>query len=167
MSAIIARDAKGTFVGSSFMYASARDWARIGLLYANDGVWNGGQRILPKGWVDYSRTRGPVTTKEEKTGALHGAHFWVRLTDWYSQKQLPVGIFHMSGHEGQFVTIIPEKNSSLSGSVSRLRWARGSRKNSSRRFSVRLGSSVLMASFFPLQNYNDAPEALNKTSGKR
>ena len=102
MSAIIERDAKGTFVGSSFMYATARDWARFGLLYANDGVWNGNQRILPEGWVKYSRTPAPKACKGN-----YGAHFWLRLSD--SQKELPEGTFHMSGHEGQFVTIIPEE----------------------------------------------------------
>lgn len=107
MSAIIERDAHGTFVGSSFMYATARDWARIGLLYANDGVWNGKQRILPEGWVEYSRTVGPAASKDKESEALHAAHFWRRLSA--SENPLPDGTFHMSGHEGQFVTIIPEK----------------------------------------------------------
>lgn len=101
--ALIERDASGTFVGSSFLYAIARDWARIGLLYANDGVWEG-NRILPEGWVDYSRTPTPTDPK-----GGHGAHFWVKIQGQSSRPPLPSGIFHMAGHEGQFVSILPEQ----------------------------------------------------------
>lgn len=102
-SAILERDASGTFVGSSFIYATARDWARIGLLYANDGVWNG-NRILPEGWVDYSRTPASADPKGE-----HGAHLWVKIQGREDRPELPAGIFHMAGHEGQFVSILPEQ----------------------------------------------------------
>src|SRR5690349_17616249 len=54
-SAVIEPDASGTFVNSSFCFASAYDWARFGVLYLNDGVVNG-NRILPQGWVAYTRT---------------------------------------------------------------------------------------------------------------
>ncbi len=102
-SAILERDATGTFVGSSFIYATARDWARLGLFFANDGVWNG-ERILPEGWVDYSRTPAPADPRGK-----YGAHFWVKIQNSENNTPLPKGIFHMSGHEGQYVSILPEE----------------------------------------------------------
>lgn len=102
-SAIIEPDASGTFVGSSFMYATARDWARFGLLYLQDGVWEG-ERILPQGWVKYALT---------PTGE-YGAHFWLKVPPPFKSKVsrmplLPVDTYFAAGHEGQFVTIIPSR----------------------------------------------------------
>ena len=106
-SAVIETDAAGTFVGSSFMYATARDWARFGLLYLYDGVWSG-DRILPEGWVAYTRT--PVPNAPEKQ---YGAHFWLHIPKEYrcgnDSRPLPADAFHAIGHEGQFVTIIPSR----------------------------------------------------------
>jgi hypothetical protein len=99
--ALIEADAAGNFVASSFMHATARDWARLGLLYLQDGVW-GGERILPEGWVQYSVTPAPMS------GGRFGAHFWLRLAG-QSPGLLPAGVYHMAGHDGQFVTIVPEK----------------------------------------------------------
>ena len=86
-------DAAGNFVGSSHCYCSARDFARFGALYLRDGVWEG-RRILPEGWVDYSRTPSP------QSGGLYGAHFWV----------IPgsLGLFQCNGAEGQRVLISPK-----------------------------------------------------------
>ena len=49
-SAVLEPDSSGTFVGSSYAYATPRDWARFGLLYLNNGVWQG-ERVLPEGWI--------------------------------------------------------------------------------------------------------------------
>ena len=104
-SAVLEEDATGNFVGSSFLYATARDWARFGQLYVQDGVWKG-TRILPEGWVAYSRTPAPADATR-----AYGAHFWLQIPDEYgtSQTALPGDAFHAAGHEGQFVTIIPSR----------------------------------------------------------
>ena len=104
-SAIIEPDASGTFVGSSFMYATARDWAKFGQLYLQDGVW-AGQRILPEGWIKYSTTPGPQAPDKQ-----YGAHFWLKIPKEYRSddhaKLVPGDAFHAVGHEGQFISIIP------------------------------------------------------------
>ena len=105
-SAVLEADASGTFVGSSFMYATARDWARFGVLYLQDGIWNG-NRILPEGWVTYSRSPAPADPRRH-----YGAHFWLQIPDEYrkSDEPLPGDAFHAAGHEAQFVTIIPSRS---------------------------------------------------------
>ena len=87
-------DKAGNFIGSSHCYCSARDFARFGYLYLRDGVWDG-QRILPEGWVDYSRTPTP-----QAPDGTYGAHFWV----------IPgsLGLFYCSGAQGQRVLISPK-----------------------------------------------------------
>jgi CubicO group peptidase (beta-lactamase class C family) len=90
-------DAAGTFVGSSFVYATAQDWARFGLLHLRDGTWDG-ERILPEGWVDHGRT---VRSVDRKDGNLYGAHWWI------DQLDTARGTFRASGYEGQMVAICP------------------------------------------------------------
>ncbi len=106
-SAVLELDASGTFVGSSYMYASARDWAKFGLLYLQGGMWNG-QRILPEGWLQHATTPTPNVP-----GNAFGAHFWLQIPNEYTTggnaSQLPQDAFHAVGHEGQFVTIIPSR----------------------------------------------------------
>lgn len=103
LSATLETDAAGTFVGSSYMYATARDWARFGTLYLQDGVWNG-ERILPEGWVAYTTSPAPADDQ-----GRYGAHFWLRVPDEYAgtDPHLPAQTFHAAGHEAQFVTIVP------------------------------------------------------------
>jgi CubicO group peptidase (beta-lactamase class C family) len=100
-SMIMETDAAGNFVGSSFGYASARDWARFGLLYYNNGVWKG-DTILPKGWVDY--TRAPA----KASGGKYGAMFW--LNKAHQLADAPEDTYSCQGHRGQRVFIIPSRN---------------------------------------------------------
>ena len=105
-SAVIEPDASGTFTGSSFMYATPRDWARFGLLYLQDGVWEG-KRILPEGWVAYS-TR---PTKGAPLG-MYGAHFWLNAGEAKDKSRrwmprVPVDMFTLRGYQHQYVSIIP------------------------------------------------------------
>lgn len=106
-SAVLETDARGTFVGSSFMYATARDWARFGLLYLQDGVWSG-ERILPEGWVEFSRSPAPGAPDGK-----FGAHFWLRIPEEFrcgnDLPDLPADAFHAVGHEAQFVTVVPSR----------------------------------------------------------
>jgi CubicO group peptidase (beta-lactamase class C family) len=107
-SAVLEVDAIGTFVGSSFMYATARDWARFGLLYLHDGVCEG-ERILPPGWVSYSTmpsSSGPI--------GRYGAHFWTNGGNMPGGKakpleKLPPDTFYAAGYEGQYIVIIPSR----------------------------------------------------------
>ncbi|MBW2448557.1 MAG: serine hydrolase [Deltaproteobacteria bacterium] len=87
-------DEAGNFMGGSHCYCSARDFARFGYLYLRDGVWDG-RRILPEGWVDYSRS--PSALSPEGT---YGAHFWVTPGS--------LGLFSCQGAFGQRTIICPK-----------------------------------------------------------
>lgn len=92
----------------SYVWADARDWARFGLLYLHDGVWQG-RRLLPAGWVAYSGTAAPADAKAE-----YGAHFWVRVPAPDRREParphlVPADAFHAVGHGAQYVTVIPSR----------------------------------------------------------
>jgi len=100
-------DAAGTPIGSSYLYATARDWARFGMLYLDDGVVNG-QRILPAGWVAYSA----APTAGAEPG--YGAGFWTnRGTSKGALRRVGSGMppdsFFAQGREGQFVVVVPSE----------------------------------------------------------
>lgn len=107
-SAVLEADEHGTFVGSSYLYATARDWARFGQFLLQDGVWNG-REILPAGFVGWMRQAAPASKvygkgqlwiegpgDEESPGAGTAAG-------------LPGDTYWMEGHDGQTVAIIPSE----------------------------------------------------------
>ena len=100
-SAVLEPDASGTFVGSSYCFATPRDWARFGLLYLNDGVWQG-ERILPEGWVDYS------TEPARAAGGQYGAQIWLNAGG--TLPDVPRTMYSFNGFQGQRVFIFPERN---------------------------------------------------------
>lgn len=108
-SAVIEPDASGTYVGSSYMYATPRDWAKFGLLYLNEGNWNG-EQLLPENWAAYVSTSTPNAPTEE-----YGAHFW-RNGNSHVEDQFvyypdaPNDLYSANGFEGQRVFIIPSKD---------------------------------------------------------
>ena len=83
------------------MYASARDWARLGQLFLDDGVASG-ERILPEGWVEYSTT---LTPGSEQFG--YGAGFWVTTPSTALKTGMPARSFMARGARGQYVVVIP------------------------------------------------------------
>ena len=99
-------DGAGTLQGSTYMLASARDWARFGLLYLNDGVI-GGRRILQDDWVDFSAAATLDTD--------YGAGFWTNRSEHPDAKGrvrlgIPRDAFFASGDLGQRVVIIPSQH---------------------------------------------------------
>ncbi len=101
-SMVLEADASGTYVGSSYSWGTARDWARLGQLYLNDGLWND-ERIFPSGWVQYS------TTPAEGSEGNYGAQIWLNTNGKYL-KGCPKDLYNFSGFNGQNITIIPSKN---------------------------------------------------------
>jgi CubicO group peptidase (beta-lactamase class C family) len=102
-SAVLETDASGTFVGSSLLYASARDFARLGLLFLHDGVWRG-ERLLPEGWVAYTLTPAKAAPDDS-----YGAQMWLKLpeSDGYGEPPMPADTFYFLGHDQQIVAVMP------------------------------------------------------------
>ena len=99
--AVFEVDASGTQTGSSYIYATARDYARFGLLCLQDGVFNG-ERILPEGWMKYSTT--PASDSKGKYGSL----FWLNTSKYYPSA--PEDMYSCNGHDGQQIFMFPSKD---------------------------------------------------------
>ena len=94
-------DMSGTPVGSSYLYVTARDFARFGQLFLDDGCV-GGRRILPEGWVEWTTT----PASDSKGG--YGAFFWLNRNK--ACPDAPEDMFSCQGHDGQVIYIIPSKD---------------------------------------------------------
>jgi len=96
-------DWNGDFLMSGQTYSTARDFARFGLLYLNEGVFNG-ERILPEGWDRLVAT--PAGAQPAGDGARYGGQFWL----YGAAQGLPVDVYGANGGLGQYVMIVPERD---------------------------------------------------------
>ncbi len=99
-SMVLEADLSGNYVGSSYSWATARDWAKFGLLYLHNGNWNGAQ-LFTKDWVDY------VTTPTPTSNGTYGAQFWLNAEQQF--KDVPKNMYFADGYQGQRVYILPDQ----------------------------------------------------------
>ena len=97
-SMVIETDMIGNYVGSSYGWATARDWSKFGLLYLHEGQWNGVQILTPQ-WVKYTAT--PTPTSDD----CYGAQFWLNAGGFFPDA--PRDLYYCSGYQGQMVAVIP------------------------------------------------------------
>lgn len=97
-SALVEVDMKGNFVGSSYGWATTRDWAKFGLLYLHKGNWNG-EQIFDESWSKY------VSTPTNTSNGQYGAQFWLNAGGKFPNA--PKDMYYASGYQGQMVAIFP------------------------------------------------------------
>ena len=110
-SAILEADASGTFVGSSYLYATTQDWARFAQFLLQDGVWNG-QRLLPAGYVDTMRNTAPASAGRYGSGQLWRCGPQGTTPEGENPDTpfgLPADTFWLRGHDGQSIAIVPSR----------------------------------------------------------
>jgi CubicO group peptidase (beta-lactamase class C family) len=100
--AVLETDPYGNFLGQGYEMIAARDWARLGNLYLQDGVWNG-ERLLPEGYVSHVKTLAPAWVADGRP-VYGGGFFWVNGD---GATPVPTDAYSMQGAGGQSVTIIP------------------------------------------------------------
>lgn len=97
-SMVVETDMTGNFVGSSYSWATTRDWAKFGLLYLHKGNWNG-EQIFDESWAKY------VATPTNGSNGKYGAHFWLNANGDFPD--VPRDFYRCSGYQGQMVAIFP------------------------------------------------------------
>jgi CubicO group peptidase (beta-lactamase class C family) len=95
---VLETDPYGNFLLSGYDYGTARNWARLGLLHLQDGVWQG-QRVLPEGWVKFVSTPAPAWRPP-----VYGGFFWINGTGAFA---LPRDAYYAAGAGGQFAFVVP------------------------------------------------------------
>ncbi|MGJ8745424.1 serine hydrolase domain-containing protein [Polaribacter sp.] len=98
-SMVLEADLSGNYVGSSYSWATARDWGKFGLLYLHNGNWNG-EELFTKQWVDY------VTTPTPGSNGTYGAQFWLNAKNKF--KDVPKTMYFADGFQGQRVYVLPD-----------------------------------------------------------
>jgi CubicO group peptidase (beta-lactamase class C family) len=99
---LISTDRFGDFILSSQVYTNARDLARLGQLYLQNGVWKG-ERILSESWIKFVRTPAPSTAPQNQ----YGGHFWLVPSN---RTDIPKDAYSTNGNRGQFTVIVPSHN---------------------------------------------------------
>jgi len=97
---LLSTDRFGDFILSSQVYTNARDLARFGLLYAQNGVWDG-ERLVSEDWIRFSRTPAPASARHNN---FYGAQWWLVPSD---RKDVPADAYSTAGNRGQYVIVVP------------------------------------------------------------
>ena len=100
-SMLVETDMAGNYVGSSYSWATTRDWAKFGLLYLHKGNWNG-EQLFDENWVKY------VATPTNGSKGDYGAHFWLNAGGRYPDA--PRDLYSANGYQGQKVFVIPSQD---------------------------------------------------------
>ncbi|WP_442265135.1 serine hydrolase domain-containing protein [Tenacibaculum sp. ZS6-P6] len=99
-SMVVETDMNGNYVGSSYSWATARDWAKFGLLYLKNGQWKG-ESLFDKDWVDYATTPTPTSD------GWYGAQIWLNAGGRYPD--VPKNMYSFNGYQGQNVFVLPDQ----------------------------------------------------------
>ena len=100
-SMIVETDLAGNYVGSSYAWATARDWSKLGLLYLHNGIWNG-EELFSKEWVKYATTPTPTSN------GRYGAQIWLNAGKKYPNT--PQNMYSFKGYQGQNVYVLPDQD---------------------------------------------------------
>lgn len=100
-SMVLEADLSGNYVGSSYSWATARDWGKFGLLYLKNGNWNG-EQLFTKEWVAY------ITTPTPTSNGTYGAQFWLNAENHF--KDVPKNMYYADGFQGQRVYVLPDQD---------------------------------------------------------